>query len=292
MDISQIRTFLEVVSTGSFVAAAERLNVTQSTVSVRIRTLEEQVGCTLFIRNKAGATLTPAGQRFQLHAAQLLRIWEQARQDVAVPSGYEAVLRIGGEAGLWNRLLNRWVPWMRQHHSEIALRCELGLAEGLTLSIVEGQLDIGVMYTPQSRPGLRIEQFVEEELVFVSAPPLEPGAPMDYVYVDWGREFGLQHRRSFPEFSSPPLVVGLGTLGFQYIVENGGQGYFPRRLADPFIKSGRLRLHEQAPRFHLPIFLVYSTGLDRGMLDAAVRGLEAIIEQPARLPDATVAKQA
>ncbi|MEF9605994.1 LysR family transcriptional regulator, partial [Paracoccus sp. PXZ] len=63
MDINQARTFLEVVHSGSFVAAADRLNVTQTAVSARIRTLEESLGRRLFIRNKAGARLTPAGER-------------------------------------------------------------------------------------------------------------------------------------------------------------------------------------------------------------------------------------
>ena len=58
MDITLARTFLDIVSAGSFVAAAQRLHVTQTAVSARVRTLEEQVGARLFVRNKAGATST------------------------------------------------------------------------------------------------------------------------------------------------------------------------------------------------------------------------------------------
>ena len=61
MDINVARTFLEVVKTGSFVSAAANLNVTQTAVSARIRVLEEQLDRKVFIRNKAGARLTPAG---------------------------------------------------------------------------------------------------------------------------------------------------------------------------------------------------------------------------------------
>jgi len=64
MDIELARTFLEIVSTGSFIRASERLHVGQTTVSARIRLLEQQLGQKLFIRNKAGAILTPAGERF------------------------------------------------------------------------------------------------------------------------------------------------------------------------------------------------------------------------------------
>src|SRR5262249_27440914 len=81
-DTELARTFLTVVTAGNFIPAAERLHVSQSTVSTRIHTLEEQLGCTLFVRNKAGATLTPAGRQFQRHASTLVRTVEQARQDV------------------------------------------------------------------------------------------------------------------------------------------------------------------------------------------------------------------
>ena len=64
MDTELARTFLEIVSTGSFVRAAERLNVGQTTVSARIKMLEQQLGRALFVRNKAGATLLPPGNSF------------------------------------------------------------------------------------------------------------------------------------------------------------------------------------------------------------------------------------
>ena len=84
MDTELARTFLAVVSAGNFVTAAEKLHVTQSTVSARIQTLEQLLRVTLFVRNKAGAALTPAGRQFQKHASTLVRTVEHARQDVAL----------------------------------------------------------------------------------------------------------------------------------------------------------------------------------------------------------------
>ena len=60
MDIETARTFLVVISSGSFVEAAKRLYVTQSTVSARIQRLEAELGAELFVRHKSGTTLTPA----------------------------------------------------------------------------------------------------------------------------------------------------------------------------------------------------------------------------------------
>src|SRR5262249_62043236 len=96
MDTELARTFLTVVASGNFITAAERLHVSQSTVSTRIHTLEQQLGCTLFVRNKAGAALTAAGRQFQRHAPALVRTVEQALHDVGLPKGFRGTVVIGG----------------------------------------------------------------------------------------------------------------------------------------------------------------------------------------------------
>src|SRR5262250_1495720 len=108
MDIELARTFLEIVSTGSFIRASERLNVAQTTVSARIRLLEQHLGRALFVRNKSGATLTPAGERFLRYAPTFVQLWQRARHQVAVPPGHRAVLAIGGELSLWHPLMLDW----------------------------------------------------------------------------------------------------------------------------------------------------------------------------------------
>ena len=87
MDITLVKTFLEVAATGSFVAASERLFVTQSAVSLRIQRLEDSLGRPLFNRSKAGAVLTPAGTEFERYALGLIKLWEEARQQIAIPEG-------------------------------------------------------------------------------------------------------------------------------------------------------------------------------------------------------------
>ena len=148
MDTELARTFLTVIAAGNFISAADRLHVTQSTVSARIHTLEDQLGCTLFVRNKAGTTLTPAGRQFQKHASMLVRTVEQARHDVGVPRGFRAALTVGGRFGLWEQLLLKWLPLMLKVAPDIAVRAEIGLEADLMQGLVEGRLDIGVMYTP------------------------------------------------------------------------------------------------------------------------------------------------
>lgn len=283
METELARTFLTVVAAGNFISAADRLHVTQSTVSARIHALEEQLGCRLFVRNKAGTTLTPAGRQFEKHATSLVRTVEQARQDVGIPMGYRAVLAVGGRFGLWEDLLLRWLPLMQEMAPDVSLRAEIGFEEDLMQRLIEGRIDIAVMYTPQSRPGLRVELLIEERLVFVSTSPTsEPTPSKGYVYIDWGPEFFAKHSASFPEFVSPGLMANISWLGLQHILQNGGSGYFPIRLVRAHLENGRLHRVQGAPEFRHPAYVVYPTDGESDLIEAAVAAMRRIAAREAK----------
>ena len=215
MDIELARTFLEIVSTGSFIRASERLNVAQTTVSARIRLLEQQLGRPLFVRNKRGASLTPAGEQFLRHAPALVQLWQRTRYQVAVPPGHRAMLTVGSEVSLWQPLLLNWVVWMRQFLRDVALRVHVDVPQDLINQVAGGLVDVAIMYAPQHRPGLKIDLLMEEELVLATTDPAASGTELDYVHVDWGSDFALRHDASLPDVT-PALSANLGPLALSY----------------------------------------------------------------------------
>jgi LysR family transcriptional regulator, flagellar master operon regulator len=280
MDTVLARTFLEIVSTGSFQRAAEVMHVSQTTVSARVRSLESQMGRPLFVRNKAGASLTRAGQSFLRYAPTLVQMWERARHDVAIPEGHRAVLAIGAELSLWNPLLLNWLLWMKSNAPDIALRTQVGSQERLTRSVAEGLLDIAVVYAPHNLPGLKVEQLFDEKLVMVTTNIDQPMIDDDgYVYVDWGPDFETQHGTAFPKLTNPSLLVGLGLMGLNYILKVGGSGYFRMSSVRPHIASGRLSLVPDAPEFQYPAFVVYPVNNDNESLEPALKGLHHIADE-------------
>jgi LysR family transcriptional regulator, flagellar master operon regulator len=276
MDTEVARTFLEIVSTGSFIRAAERLNVGQTTVSARIRTLEQQLGRPLFVRNKGGASLTPAGEQFLRYAPTFVQLWQRARHQVAVPPGHRTVLTVGSEVSLWQPLLLDWVRWMRCSLREIALRVHVDVPQDLINQVAAGLVDVAIMYAPQHRPGLKIDLLMEEELVLVTTnPDARTLDDADYVHVDWGPDFVLRHGMSFPEVT-PGLSVNLGPLGLNYVLSTGGSGYFRMHAVRPHLASGRLHLVPGTPRFSYPVYVVHSAGIDDAMLGPALAGLRTV----------------
>jgi LysR family transcriptional regulator, flagellar master operon regulator len=289
MDIQLAQTFLDIVNTGSFVRAAKRLNVSQTTVSARVRLIETQLGRTLFVRNKAGASLTPAGKDFLRYAQILVQVWRRACQQVALPSGRHGLLTVGGELSLWNPLLLNWLVAMRRSAPGIALRTEISIPGELMRQVVDGVLDIAVLYQPQQLPGLRIEEILTESLVCVTTSGKRKLAERDYVYMDWGSGFSARHNLRYPHLANPGLSVDLGPLGLSYILRCGGSGYLRARSVRPYLKSGQLRLVPRAPRFSFPVHAVYSTSGDSTLLEPALHALRTVAvaegdEWPTDLP--------
>jgi len=276
MDIDQARTFLAIAAHGSFIEAAQRLHVTQSTVSARIHKLEQELGATLFIRNRAGASLTSAGQRFLQHAKTLVLTVEQARHDVGLAERYRATLRIGGRIALWDGLLPRWVGWMRQQLPQVAIRSEIGFEEELMRRLIEGTLDIGVMYTPSHAPELVVEHLFDETLVMVSSDRNTRWPDEHYIYIDWGPGFFARHRENFPDFEHPPQLANIGWLGVQLILYNGGSCYLPQRMARPLLESASLFPVEQAPVFTHPAYMVFPRRGHSEIVGDALRGLREL----------------
>ena len=277
MDTELARTFLTVVEAGNFISAAERLHVSQSTVSTRIHTLEDLLGCVLFVRNKAGTTLTAPGRQFQKHATALVRIVAQARHDIGIPEGFSGTLVIGGRIGLWEEFLLQWLPLMQKASPGISIRAESNLEPEIMQGLIEGRIDIGVMYTPQSRPGLKVEQLFDERLVMVSTSAKNAPEPQEgYVYVDWGPDFAHHHELSFPDGANPGIFVGLGPLALTYILEAGGSGYFRKRVVEPLIADGKLHLVAGAPSLAYPVYAMCSAHADDELISLALDALRDI----------------
>ena len=275
MDIELARTFLEIVTSGSFARAADRLHVGQTTVSARIKLLEQQLGRPLFVRNKSGASLTPAGEQFLRYAPTFVQLWQRVRHQVAVPPGHRAVLTVGSEVSLWQPLLLDWVVWLRGSLRDVALRVHVDVPQDLINLVANGLVDAAIMYAPQHRPGLKIDRLMEEKLVLVTSNGVQPADSGDYVHVDWGAHFALHHEANLVE-PAPGLFVNLGPLALSYVLAQGGSGYFRMRAALPHLASGQLRLVPGAPEYSYPIYVAYSADADHSVLDPALAGLRQV----------------
>lgn len=140
-DTTLLRTFHAVVQDCSFTRAASRLNLTQSAVSAQIRRLEEQAGAALLVRNTRSVALTPQGEILLGYARAILRLNEDARQQLT--GGGESVhVRIGA----MDDLMSTWLPEVlcrfQSMHPGATLEVRVGNAGQLLASMDQGELDL------------------------------------------------------------------------------------------------------------------------------------------------------
>ena len=278
MDTELARTFLAVAASGNFVAAASRLHVTQSTVSARIQTLETTLGARLFQRGRNGAELTASGKRFLRHAKNLVRTVEQAQHDVGLPEGFHHVLTLSGRIALWEGFLPQWVTWMRAAAPDVLLRLEICFESDIMQGLIEGTVDVGVMYTPTSRPGLMVEPLFDETLLLVTSDPARGWPDAGYIHIDWGPEFHARFSEHYPEVA-PTLIANIGWLGVQHILAYGGSGYFPQRLVRRYIEAGELWPIPNTPQFKLSAWMVFPRDVGSATLDQALDGLRELARE-------------
>ena len=271
MDIDQARTFLSIAANGSFLEASRQLHLTQSTVSARIQRLEEELDARLFVRNRSGASLTQAGKRFMEYAKRLVLTAEQARHEIGLPSRYRATIRIGGRIALWEGFLPQWVGNMRHAAPDIAIRSEIGFEEDLMRNLIDGTLDIGLMYSPTHSAELIVEHLFDEILVLVSTRPDDRGPGDDYIYIEWGPGFYNQHTQSYPDLERPQQMANIGWLGIQLLLTNGGSCFLPARMASPFIDAGRLHRVAGSPEYIHPAYMVYPRESDNPVIEEALK---------------------
>lgn len=126
MAVDLARTFLEIVRCGSFVGAAEHLHLTQAAITARVQSLESQLNCSLFVRNRSGARLTPGGEAFVDFANRMVIAWEAAQQELPLPQSCAEILHIGGEPSLCNPLMLKWVLALRKAMPRHAVHSHIG----------------------------------------------------------------------------------------------------------------------------------------------------------------------
>lgn len=250
MNLNELQTFLAVVETANLSRAAERLNVTQSTVSARLNALEAELGQRLLNRNKYGVSLTGAGERLRRTATTITDLWHQARQETALPGRLDAVCNIGCHPDLWPALGERFFTYLRQRQPGVALSVWHGGEHDLDHWLRGGLVDIAFTWQPRRVRGGTLLPLDPDELILVADRPdrpvrFDPG----YVFVEHGETFGRDHAAAYADAGMARISFGSAELAVAHILAHGGSAYLHRRIIRPQLDAGVLHRLAGAPGF-------------------------------------------
>ncbi|MDH5190190.1 MAG: LysR family transcriptional regulator [Gammaproteobacteria bacterium] len=267
MDTEVLRTFLEVNRTHHFGKAAENLFVTQSTVSARIRLLEEAVGVPVFTRSRNDIQLTHAGQRLLRYAENVLMTWNRARQEIAVGEDVSMLLSIAGMQSLWDIILQDWLNHTYQQHRDMMLRVEVLDFESIQRRLSEGSLDLAFVFDIPLSWEHSVIEIARVPLVLVTnlkGASVNDAMQSDYIMVDWGTSFSVSHARLFPDMTSSTTHVGLGRIALDLLLKCGGSAYMPESMVAEHVKKKKLFIVKDSPVIERVAYAVFPENEEKG----------------------------
>jgi DNA-binding transcriptional LysR family regulator len=189
LDVRRMRVLREVISRGSFSAAAEALHLSQSAVSQQIAVLEREVGMPLLERTSEGPKLTPAGEALMEHGDAVIARLEEAERELAQIAGLEGGrLRLASFPTASATLMTRALSLFRQRFPNIELEFQEDEPEDSFPSLKRGEFDLAVVFDYPMFP-LEFGRDVESELIYeepmrVALPPGHPLAAAKSVRIE------------------------------------------------------------------------------------------------------------
>jgi DNA-binding transcriptional LysR family regulator len=173
MEITDLRTFLEVASGKRITAAGRELNTVPSNVTTRIKKLEEEIGLPLFDRHSRGMILTEAGQRLLPYAENLVTLLREAKEAAQDNGVVRGALRIGS---METTAAVRLPPLLARFHRDcpqVKFTLVTGPTAHLIDEVVARRLDGAFVAGPIDHPDLEVMPAFSEELVLVTAAAID-----------------------------------------------------------------------------------------------------------------------
>jgi DNA-binding transcriptional LysR family regulator len=174
MDTRKLEVFLAVAEERSFTKAAERLHTVQSGVSSSVRSLERELGTPLFDRTTQRVDLTDAGRALAPEARRVLTAVREARQAVAgAGAGLRGTLELGILFGLTPGNVRASLATFHETFPLVEIKLIAPGARGSSghaERLREGSMDLAVVISVGSLPGINLYPLVSEEVVLACAP--------------------------------------------------------------------------------------------------------------------------
>lgn len=218
METLDAEIFVAIARTQNFGKASRKLFLSLSTISLRLKALEEELGVTLVRRGrgKRSAELTAIGKMFLPLAEQWVQLHFQIDKFRSSPSALSLTIGAINSANAY--LLPPLYRILSMNHVQLNLSIKTQKTSDLYAMVQRGEVDIAIVYHPLSDPTLRVDPFLEEPFVLVSpSSPSEPGAaatfdpeayvPEDEVYIHWSDSYAAWHDKWWKNRGFPRLRV-------------------------------------------------------------------------------------
>lgn len=254
---TDLKYFIELATTLHVSRSAERLGVTQPTLSHCLKRLEEETGSELFVRSKKGISLTAAGQRLFTQAQELILKWDQVLQSVKDEvDQISGVIKLGCHSAVAQYTLPQVLPDFLKKNSEINFILHHGLSRHMTEAVISSTLDVAFVVNPVTHPDLIIKEIAKDRVMIWKSKNcvnndvliLDPSLIQTQDIIAKLAKKGIHFKRVI-ESSSLEVVS-------QLVSEDVGCGILPERVMRAFSKK-EVSAIKDSPEFNDRICLIY-----------------------------------
>lgn len=246
MQVELLETFLDLMETRSFNGTAERLGLSQSTVSSRIQALESTLGKKLFSRSRAGTKPSAAGLRFAEYARTIRHEWNEARRSVQTTGNFTRSMRIGMQNDLAATHIGEWIAEFRQALPETAFYIEPDYSTQMCSDVLSGEMDMAVLFTPKHFPDLHFEEVgaIRYCLASTHAKRYSDLDAQRYIFANITPAFERLHSQAMPDFKNAAITSGQNSAVCSLLATLGGSAFVLEESASELIASGLCHLVE------------------------------------------------
>lgn len=298
LDLTQLRYFQAVARCGSLSQAARQLSVSQPTLTVAIRQLEEKLGTTLLLRDRSGVSLSSTGAELLHSSEEVFALLDRAEQRIrGLQTDEVGRFTIGCHESLGAYFLPGLMAAFMKEAPQIELVLWNGTSANVREAVLAREVHFGLVVNPLPHPDLVLVELFKDAVDLIIEQRLQPPAdeeglarahellrkgPLIYA----GRV--SQCRELIDRLAADGLLpLRMLTCGDLELVKSLalaalGPALLPRRVA-AYGHEGRLkRLHPQLPSIPDTIYLLYRADLHRTR--AALRVKDAITQHGRSLP--------
>ncbi len=262
---TDILYFLEVSSTRNISRAAERLGISQPSLSAAMKRLEEVLGVELLLRSRSGIHLTKSGTEFQKKARVLLLNWEQLRLEIS-KTEFEigGQYRIGCHPSVALYTLSYFLPDLLATYPDLRVQLIHDLSRKITEGVISFEIDLGIVVNPVRNSDLIIKELCVDEVLFWRAKKYFPTQDLS------SSKAVLVCDTNLLQVQKLIRSIELKGFSFKRILESSnlevitdltaagaGIGILPRRVASKHQSSSLVSLDGELPTFNDRICLIY-----------------------------------
>ncbi|APF26267.1 bacterial regulatory helix-turn-helix, lysR family protein [Clostridium sporogenes] len=259
MNYDYYKTFIALAQTKNFSTTAKKLNISQSTVSNRIKELEKYIGSSLLYRTNKTVGLTIAGEEFLPYCKRMILIEEEG-MTVLNNLKYKDSIKLGSVHSAYDGHIKRTVKDFLKKHDDISIKILINHSDKLLEFLVDEIIDIAIVsYVPTSNKYTTIHTLCDDIILvakntcdFKDEIYAHELKTMKLIYADWSESFEEWLRHLTGGQMNYQIYIDQVNEVFDFVHEGFGYAFVLSSMAEKYFKIGSLkkvRINDVAPYF-------------------------------------------